>query len=262
MEPVYRTVVGVFLGAFKLRGWDVRIAGGEHIPQHGGAVIATNHVSYLDFVFVGAGVRAATRDKRLVRFAAKKEAFDHRLSGPLMRAMRHIPVDRQGNPAAAIDESVRLLRAGELVGMFPESTISPSYEPLPAKTGTVRMAQEAGVPIVPGAVWGCQRLFPKGRKRDLRRDVVVTVAFGEPLHPTSDGDPEVATKAMMERIGALVRTAQDSYPQAPATGEEAWWLPARLGGTAPSPEEGARMVAEAAARRRERQAASELSSSD
>lgn len=250
MEPVYRTVVSLFLGVFKLRGWDVRVSGGEHVPQQGAAVIATNHVSYLDFVFVGAGVRAVTRNKRLVRFAAKKEAFDHRLSGPLMRAMRHIPVDRHGNPAAAIEESVRRLRAGELVGMFPESTISPSYEPLPGKTGTVRMAQEAGVPIVPGAVWGCQRLFPKGRDRDLRRNVVVTVTFGEPLYPAPEDDPEVATKAMMERIGELVRAAQDAYPQAPPEGEEPWWLPTRLGGTAPTPEEAARIVAEARKRGR------------
>ncbi|HEX9888596.1 MAG TPA: lysophospholipid acyltransferase family protein, partial [Nitriliruptorales bacterium] len=167
MEPVYRTIVSTCMGIFRLRNWDVRVTGGEHVPAAGPAVIATNHIGYVDFIFVGAAVHF-THPGRLVRFAAKQETFDHAVSGPLMRAMKHIPVDRTGNATASIDHAVELLEQGELVGMFPEATVSQSFVPLPGKTGTVRMAQRAGVPIVPGAVWGSHRLFPKGRPRDLR----------------------------------------------------------------------------------------------
>lgn len=255
MEPVYRSVIGLLLGVFKVQDWDVRVTGLEHLPTTGGAVIATNHIGYLDFTFVGYGVLQAP-GRRLTRFAAKRETFDHKVSGPLMRAMKHIPVDRGGAAAASIDHAVGLLRAGELVGMFPESTISRSFVPLPGKTGTVRMAQEAGVPIVPGAVWGSQRLFTKGRPRDLgHRHVVITVDFGPPLLPDPDRDPVELTEELMGRIGGLVDVAQRRYPQAPAPDEQPWWVPAHLGGTAPTPEDAQRLAREEADARRARRSA-------
>lgn len=255
IEPAYRTVIALLRGAFRFNRWEIRVTGTEHVPTAGGAVIATNHVGYLDFTFVGYGVLEAP-GKRLTRFAAKKETFDHKVSGPLMRAMKHIPVDRGGAASDTIDHAVGLLRAGELVGMFPESTISQSFVPLPAKTGTVRMAQQAGVPIVPGAVWGSQRLFTKGRPRDLRRkDVIITVDFGAPLLVGPDDDRGEATAELMDRIGSLVDTASRNYPQQPATGEDPWWVPAHLGGTAPTPAEAEQLARDAAAERRARRQA-------
>ena len=252
MEPVYRGVIGTLLTVFRAQRWDVTVTGTEHVPRTGGAVIATNHVGYLDFTFVGYGVRQAP-GRRLVRFAAKKETFDHPVSGPLMRAMKHIPVDRAGAAATTIEHAVGLLKAGELVGMFPESTISQSFVPLPGKTGTVRMAQEAGVPIVPGAVWGSQRLYTKGRPKELtRRNVAITVDFGAPMMPRPDDDPAEVTADLMDRIGALVDSASRRYPQAPGPGEDPWWVPAHLGGSAPTPEE-AQQRARADAERRRRQ---------
>lgn len=258
MEPVYRTVIGILLGVFRAQKWQVRVTGTEHIPRTGGAVIATNHVGYLDFTFVGYAVRQAP-GKRLVRFAAKKETFDHRISGPLMRAMKHIPVDRGGAAAATIQDAVERLQAGQLVGMFPESTISQSFVPLPGKTGTVRMAQLAGVPIVPGAVWGSQRLFTKGRPKDLkRRDVAITVDFGAPIHPGPDDDIADVHADLMTRIASLVDEASRRYPQVPDPGEDPWWVPAHLGGSAPTPEEAEAMArADAEARRDARRAARE-----
>ena len=254
MEPVYRSVIGTLLGIFRAQKWDIRVSGTEHVPRTGGAIIATNHVGYLDFTFVGYGVRQAP-GKRLVRFAAKKETFDHPVSGPLMRAMKHTPVDRAGAASATIEHAVGLLRSGELVGMFPESTISQSFVPLKGKSGTVRMAQEAGVPIVPGAVWGSQRLFTKNRPRALgTRDVVISVDFGPPIHPRPDDDPAAVTEDLMGRIGVLVDAAARRYPQAPAPGQDPWWVPAHLGGTAPTPEQAQEMARADAARRRARRA--------
>ena len=87
-ELVYRPVVGFAQALFK--AWDLKIdcKGSENIPRSGGAVLVSNHISYLDFVFNGL---AALPQKRLVRFMAKESVFRHRISGPLMRGMKHIP---------------------------------------------------------------------------------------------------------------------------------------------------------------------------
>lgn len=90
-ELVYRPVVGLAQTLFKV--WDLKIdcKGSENIPRSGGAVLVSNHISYLDFIFDGL---AALPQKRLVRFMAKESVFRHKVSGPLMRGMKHIPVDR------------------------------------------------------------------------------------------------------------------------------------------------------------------------
>jgi 1-acyl-sn-glycerol-3-phosphate acyltransferase len=254
VDLVYRPVVGLVVGAFTLKRWRLTVAGGEHVPEAGGAIIATNHIGYLDFMVSGLAVRRSTRAKRLVRYAAKKEVFDHPVSGPLMRGMKHLPVDRGGAAELTIDLAVEHLRAGELVGMFPEATISRSFVPLPGKSGTVRMAQLAGVPIVPGAIWGSQRIWTKGRERDLDSDVPLSVSFGEPLHVGADDDRVATTRTLMDRIGALVDTAQRGYPEQPDP-VDPWWQPAHLGGAAPTPEEAlARARDEAQQRRAARRA--------
>jgi 1-acyl-sn-glycerol-3-phosphate acyltransferase len=253
VDPVYRPVVGLVMGTFALKGWTLEVHGGEHVPESGGAIIATNHIGYLDFTVSGYAVRRATRHNRLVRYAAKKEVFDHPISGPLMRGMKHIPVDRGGAVEQTIEESVGKLQSGELVGMFPEATISRSFVPLPGKTGTARMAQLAGVPIVPGAIWGSQRIWTKGRPRELSSGVLLTVDFGAPMTVGPHDDVQTRTDELMERIGAIVDTAQRRYPVRPAPGKD-WWQPAHLGGSAPTPAVAAAQAAEEAAERRARRA--------
>jgi 1-acyl-sn-glycerol-3-phosphate acyltransferase len=252
MEPVYRPVIGFALGLMKSLKWEVRATGTEHIPLDGPAVIATNHVGYLDFVFVGA---AARERKRLVRFLAKAEVFKHRVAGPLMRGMKHIPVDRFGRASQAIDDAVASLRRGEVVGMFPESTISRSFVPAAGKTGAARMAMQAGAPLIPGAVWGSQRILTKGRPKNFRRDVVITVALGEPIPYDPNDDPEKVTIVLMQKIEELVDRAQREYPQSPSGPDDTWWVPAHLGGSAPTVEESLRLNAEEADERRRRRAA-------
>ena len=249
MEPVYRPVIGLALGIMKSFKWDVRPSGVEHIPARGPAVIATNHVGYLDFVFVGA---AARERKRLVRFLAKAEVFKHKIAGPLMRGMKHIPVDRFGRANQAIDDAVDALKRGEIIGMFPESTISRSFVPAAGKTGAARMAMQAGAPLIPGAVWGSQRILTKGRPKNFQRDVVITVALGEPVPYVADDDPEKVTIVLMQRIEELVGRAQREYPQSPSGPGDTWWVPAHLGGSAPTVEESLRMNAREAEERRQR----------
>ncbi|MDQ4144127.1 MAG: 1-acyl-sn-glycerol-3-phosphate acyltransferase [Actinomycetota bacterium] len=234
MEPVYRPVVGVALTLFKAMSWKIDVSGAHHIPTDGPAVIATNHVGYLDFVFVG---YAARESKRLVRFMAKKEVFDHKISGPLMRGMKHLPVDRFGTAAEAIDVAVASLKAGEIVGMFPEGTISRSFVPRAGKTGAARMAMAAGAPLIPGAVWGSQRILTKGRPKNFERRIPISVSFGDPIDYTPVDDPIDVTKRLMASITELTDREQRTYPDKPKSSEDAWWLPAHLGGTAPTVEE-------------------------
>ncbi len=129
------------------------MTGTEHVPRSGGVLLACNHIGYVDFIYGGL---AANPSGRLVRFMAKRELFTHRYVGPLMRSLHHIEVDR-GAGVASYRTAVEYLRAGEAVGIFPEATISRSFELKEFKTGAVRIAAEAGVPVVPVVMWGTQR---------------------------------------------------------------------------------------------------------
>ncbi|MGW5715487.1 lysophospholipid acyltransferase family protein [Amycolatopsis sp. NPDC003865] len=235
---VYPPVIAAARTMFRVLDNRIRVEGAEHIPRRGGAVIACNHVSYLDFIFCGLGARPA---KRLTRFMAKKEIFDNKIAGPLMRGMHHISVDRDAG-LASYREALAKLQAGEVVGVFPEATISRSFTVKDIKSGAVRMAAAADVPVVPMALWGTQRLWTKGRPKDLtRRHVPISILIGEPMHPAKGDDWDVVTKELRTRMSALLDRAQAEYPDQPASDEERWWLPAHLGGTAPTPEEAAEL---------------------
>ena len=229
----YRFVIRLALIVFGLFGFRFDVRGSEHVPASGGAIICSNHVSFFDFTFLGLG---ALPQHRLVRFMAKSAVFGHWFAGPFMRAMRHIPVDRKAG-AAAFESAVRALKDGELVGVFPEATISRSFTVKDLKAGAARMAIDAGVPVIPAAVWGGQRVATKGHKVQFRRHVPVTVILGEPL-VAEPGEKVQSllrrTKAAME---ALLDEAQRSYPETPDGPDDRWWLPAHLGGTAPRPED-------------------------
>jgi 1-acyl-sn-glycerol-3-phosphate acyltransferase len=239
-ELVYPPVLVAAKTMFRVLDTRIRIDGAEHIPATGGAVIACNHVSYLDFIFCGYGAQPA---KRLVRFMAKKEIFTNKIAGPLMRGMGHISVDRSAG-MASFREGVSRLKAGEVVGVFPEATISRSFTVKDIKSGAMRMAASANVPIIPMALWGTQRLWTKGRPRTLtKRHVPISILVGEPIRPAPGENRDQLTKELRTRMAALVDKAQAEYPDSPATEDERWWLPAHLGGTAPTPEEAAEMDA-------------------
>lgn len=244
-EPVYRPVIGFARGVFAALGLKFHVTGEENVPAKGGGVVAMNHISYLDFALVGYAFRPK---KRMVRFMAKQEVFDHKVSGPLMRGMKHIPVDREAG-AGSFAAAVEALRSGELVGVFPEATISQSFELKHFKSGAVRMAQEAGVPVIPAVVWGSQRVWTKNRKKDLRRGIEIRIVVGEPYVP--EGDPKDATDHLKARMQLLLAEARATYGGKPRGADDTWWIPAATGGTAPTLEE-----AEAAdAKEREERAA-------
>lgn len=234
-EPVYRFVIAAFKGLTTLKGWKVTTVGGEAIPRSGPAILAINHAGYLDFVF--AAWTATMESGRLVRYMAKKEVFDHKVSGPLMRAMKHIPVDREVEPARALVPALEALSAGEVIGTFPEATINRSFVPGRGKTGSARLAQASGAPLIPIAVWGSHRLLTKGRPRNFQRGVAISVQIGQPRMVRDSDDPRAVTDVLMDDIRTLLAQAQRDYPQQPSGDGDRWWMPAHLGGTAPRPED-------------------------
>lgn len=228
-DLVYPPVIVVIKTLWKYLGLKFDFSGDEHIPRKGGAILASNHVSYLDFAIVGTAVLPVGR---LVRFMAKKEIFDHKIAGPLMRGMHHINVDRS-NGSASFVAALRALKSGEIIGIFPEGTTSTSFEIKELKSGAVRLAMGAGVPIIPTIIWGSQRIWTKGIKRNLKRNnFPVTVVFGEPIFYERGGDVEKSELHLRQTLLAMLYQVQENYPDS-HVGQR--WAPARLGGTAPAP---------------------------
>ena len=234
--------------AFKVLGLRFQLHGTEHVPTTGPALLAFNHVSYLDFILGGF---AAQDSKRLVRFMAKREIFDHKIAGPVMRSMHHISVDR-GEGIGSYKEALRYLAEGQVVGIFPEATISRSFTIKEIKTGAARMAAEAGVPLVPVILWGTQRLMTKDHPRDFSRGKTISISAGKPLRP--DGaDPAADTAELRASMSMLLDETIAAHPaeeQPPGS----WWLPASYGGSAPTPEEAKKLDAKEQRRRAERRA--------
>lgn len=228
-DIVYPPVISLVKAFWKYLGFRFDFQGEEHIPRKGGAILAINHVSYLDFALAGT---AALPVNRYVRFMAKKELFDNKVAGPLLRGMHHINVDRS-NGAASFVTALRALQAGEIIGIFPEGTISTSFEIKGLKTGAIRMAADAGVPIIPTIVWGGQRVYTKGVKPNLKRGKApVTVSFGEAIFYDKDVDIDAAVTQLRGVMTTMLHTVQENYPDS-HVGQR--WAPARLGGTAPAP---------------------------
>ncbi len=247
-DLTYPPVIVTAKTLFKLLGMRFQMSGTENVPRTGGAILAANHIGYVDFVFDGLATQPSGRR---VRFMAKKEAFDHPVGGPLMRSFHHIEVDRNAGDAS-YREAVQYARAGEVVGIFPEATISRSFEIKELKTGAVRMAAEAGVPLIPMVTWGTQLLKTKGHDSDIwGRGKTIALHVGQPLEVTGE-DPVAETERLREAMSTLLEKAITEYPVSP---EGQWWAPARFGGLAPTPEEAARLDAEEKAARAARKAA-------
>ncbi|QGN56902.1 1-acyl-sn-glycerol-3-phosphate acyltransferase [Nostocoides sp. HKS02] len=232
MEPVYTPVIGFARLLFAAQGLKMTLSGLENVPRTGGAVMAVNHTGYFDFTYAGlAGVKAG----RLVRFMAKKSIWSNPVARPLMTGMHHIPVDR-GAGLESFGLALAALRAGEIVGVFPEATISRSFELKAFKSGVVRLAQEAGVPVLPTTIWGSQRVWTKGHPRRMgRHGIPLLITVGEPIVVGPDEDPTEATERIRTAMAAQLHADQERYPAWPDAERDL--LPARLGGSAPTLEE-------------------------
>lgn len=227
-EPVFRMLEYLVPSAMALNGNKITYHGLENIPASGGAIIALNHTSYVDWIPASL---AAKERKRRLRFMIKAEMQDVKAVNYIIKHIQLIPVDRTlGSEAYAV--AVQRLREGELVGVHPEATISRSFELRAFKTGAARMAIEANVPIIPMIVWGAHRIWPKDHPKKLfRGKVPITAAIGPPLYPS--GTPEQFNDTLRQAMNAMLYWVQEQYPHP----EGEYWVPRRLGGSAPTPEQ-------------------------
>ncbi len=238
MEPTFRTLEITARLVVLATGHRITYSGVENIPERGGAVVAINHTSYVDFLPAALAVH---RRRRRLRFMIKAEMQKVKVVNFLIKHTRTIPVDR-GAGADAYAVAVRHLREGELVGVYPEATISRSFELKDFKTGAARMAIEADVPIVPVIVWGAQRIWTKGQPRNIGRSKLpITVQVGAPLKAAED--IAATNAALRESMTVLLHEAQQRYTHESG----AHWVPRRLGGAAPTLAEAAQLDADDAA---------------
>ncbi|HME76580.1 MAG TPA: lysophospholipid acyltransferase family protein [Mycobacterium sp.] len=225
MEPVFRTLEIAAKVLVAATGTKITYQSLENIPRTGGAVIAINHTSYVDWL--PAALAVHYRGRR-IRYMIKAEMQQVKIVNFLIKHTKTIPVNRRSG-SEAYAEAVRLLQAGEVVGLMPEATISRSFELKEFKTGAARMALEAEVPMVPLIVWGAQRIWTKDHPRNLGyKKIPVIVAAGPPLSPV--GDVEHLDAALRDEMASLLHRVQEEYPHP----EGAFWVPRRLGGGAPT----------------------------
>lgn len=254
-DRFYRVIVRTGLALIRLFRIRIIVTGRGHLPapepladaKRGssrpvvpgrGAVVAITHFGYLDFVF--AELLLWWHARAQMRFLVTQAAADHWFAGPAVSAAGHVAVGYDsGSPA--YDNAAARLREGEYIAILPEAGVSRSFRVRECKTGAVRMAAEAGVPIIPVSVWGAHRLMTRRHGFSPARAwrAPVRIHVGEPVAVDPAQDAQQATEALRGVLQAGIDACIADFPLTPAPG--AWWMPADLGGGAPTDEERQRL---------------------
>lgn len=198
----FRWTLGTFLRTY----FRLHMTGMSNVPRTGPAVLVSNHQSWLDPWLL------AVKLPRIVAFMAKAEWFTQPAANHVLREIGVFPVQRGEADARAIKLALQVLREGELLGMFPEGTRSPSGELQLMRAGAVRIAEKMDVPIVPACVVGSARLMPKGAL--FPRPGVIQIRYGSPYRLSDLYGPrltqaqrQAAVADMRARIVALMDSA-------------------------------------------------------
>ena len=224
--PLLYSIGKVTVGKAMILGWRPHVEGLEHIPATGGAVFAGNHLSVADELFLGSVV------PRHIAFWAKAEYFSGTgIGGFFTRGLMHglgaIKVERAGGRAAltAFDGAIPVLKAGDMVAVYPEGTRSPDGRLYRGRTGAARLAVAAGVPIIPVGVIGTEKVQPIGQP--YPKPVgwgKVTIKFGKPIETAGRADDRTSLRALTDEVMAEIQklTGQEYVPRyAPPRGQGA-----------------------------------------
>ncbi|MGW5669386.1 lysophospholipid acyltransferase family protein [Micromonospora sp. NPDC003776] len=192
------------------------VEGLEHIPATGGAIFAGNHLSVADELLLGTVV------PRHLAFWAKSEYFKGTgvkgaFSKFVLTGLGAIPVERAGGRAAlsAFDAAIPVLKAGDLVAVYPEGTRSPDGRLYRGRTGAARLAVAAGVPIIPVGVTGTDKAQPIGTRVPRPGRAEISIRFGKPLDFTGRSDDRTSLREMTDELMAEIQklTGQEYVPR-------------------------------------------------
>lgn len=215
--PLLYTISKLIVGNAMKIGWRPTVDGLEHLPATGGAVLAGNHLSVADELFLGAVV------PRHIAFWAKAEyfsgtGFSGLLTRQLVEGLGAIKVERGGGRAAltAFDGAIPVLRGGDLVAVYPEGTRSPDGRLYRGRTGAARLAVAAGVPIIPVGVVGTEKVQPIGAPMPrLTGAGDVFVRFGKPIETLGRPDDRTSLRALTDELMTEIQrlTGQEYVPR-------------------------------------------------
>jgi 1-acyl-sn-glycerol-3-phosphate acyltransferase len=190
--------------------WRVRVEGGENLPSSGPVILAANHRSFCDSLFLPLVMR------RQVTFVAKSEYFDSWRTAWFFRAAGQIPMKREGGSASAraLASAAEVLAAGGVLGIYPEGTRSPDGRLYRGRTGVARLAMSTGATLVPVGIEGTAEVQPVGA-RLMRPFRTVTIRFGRPLEVSAR-----AETAMSDALAAREITDELMYEIRELTGQD------------------------------------------
>jgi 1-acyl-sn-glycerol-3-phosphate acyltransferase len=207
-------VAGGTIGSVATASFRIRVSGQEHIPRRGGALLAYNHVSVIDAIFVAMPI---LRRDRIIRCFALSEDFERPMMGRALHGLRQIPIRRGAGAWDPLEEMAARIREGWLCGIAPEGTVGIGDELLPIQKGPARIALLAGCPVIPVGLWGPQRRYPKsGLHFRAPARPPLGVAFGPPIQAEGDAkhrpDVQSLTDQLGEALEAQVEVARRLAP--------------------------------------------------
>lgn len=227
--PLLYTIGKFTVGNGMRLGWRPKVEGLENLPLTGGAILAGNHLSVADELFLGAVV------PRHIAFWAKAEYFTGTgfrgwLSRSVLGGLGAIRVERAGGRAAlsAFDAAIPVLRAGDLVAVYPEGTRSPDGRLYRGRTGVARLATAAGVPVIPVGMIGTEKVQPIGARVPRLGTGEVVIRFGKPLDFTDRPADRSSLRQMTDEVMTEIQrlTGQEYVPR---------YAPARTGAAPEQP---------------------------
>lgn len=184
-----------------MRHWGI-----ENIPAEGGVLVVSNHESFLDPVLVGTGVR------RGMTYLARSSLFRNILFGTVIRSIDAIPIDREGLGLAGIKESLRRLKRGGMVVIFPEGTRTPDGEIQPFRAGFTMLAVRSKAAILPVAIEGAFQAWPRRQKLPSRS--TIHVRYGRPILP--EEARQMNDEELLAEVERRVRQCREQLREHPA----------------------------------------------
>jgi 1-acyl-sn-glycerol-3-phosphate acyltransferase len=214
--PLLYSIGKVTVGYAMVLGWRPQTEGLENVPATGGAIFAGNHLSVADELFLGAVV------PRHIAFWAKSDYFvGTGLRGLVVKGLMHglgaIKVERGGGRAAlaAFDGAIPVLKAGDMVAVYPEGTRSPDGRLYRGRTGVARLAVAAGVPIIPVGTLNTDKVQPIGQRMPKLGAGRPIIKFGKPIETVGRADDRTSLRALTDEVMGEIQklTGQEYVPR-------------------------------------------------